>query len=270
MFFKRKSNVIFRDYISFGYIVDSSIFGYKKINADDVYIGDKILSESGSVFFSVLDRVPQSIDDLAKKINGKYIHADIATIKDDAREFYFMLERDGFVVSGEKFYECKGNDKGFSYKTLAPDTLRTGIIRNATQPQKTTLDFFEAHFNGKPRLTNLHIEITSKCNERCIHCYIPHEKKIEAIDPDLFYDAIAQCRDMRVLHLTLSGGEPMMHKNFCDFLRRCREYDFSVSVLTNLTLLSDDIVKEMKENCLLGVQASLYSMDPDIHDEITK
>jgi len=75
---------------------------------------------------------------------------------------------------------------------------------------------------------------------------------------------------MRLLHLTLSGGEPMLHKNFCDFIRKCKEYDFSVNVLSNLTLLDDEIIKEMKANPLLGVQVSLYSMNSNIHDEITQ
>ena len=126
------------------------------------------------------------------------------------------------------------------------------------------------YFKGKPQLTNLHIEITSKCNERCVHCYIPHDAKVSSIEPDLFYDVLNQCKNMRLLHLTLSGGEPMLHKNFCDFLRKCKEYDFSVNVLSNLTLLDDEIIKEMKMNPLLGVQVSLYSMDSNIHDEITQ
>jgi radical SAM protein with 4Fe4S-binding SPASM domain len=70
--------------------------------------------------------------------------------------------------------------------------------------------------------------------------------------------------------LTLSGGEPMMHKNFCDFLRKAKEYDFSLNVLTNLTLLNDEIIAEMKANRLSSVQVSLYSMEADIHDSITK
>jgi len=75
---------------------------------------------------------------------------------------------------------------------------------------------------------------------------------------------------MRLLHLTLSGGEPMLHKNFCDFLKKCKDYDFSVNVLSNLTLLNDAIITEMKTNPLLGVQVSLYAMDSNIHDEITQ
>ena len=137
-------------------------------------------------------------------------------------------------------------------------------------PEKSTQDFLEEYFNGKPQLTNLHIEITSKCNERCLHCYIPHEDKVSSIEPVLFYDILKQCRDMKLLHLTLSGGEPMLHQSFSDFLKRCKEYDFSVNVLSNLTLLNDAIIKEMKSNPLLGVQVSLYSMNSNIHDEITQ
>jgi len=86
----------------------------------------------------------------------------------------------------------------------------------------------------------------------------------------LFYAILDQCKTMNLLHLTLSGGEPMLHKDFCDFLKKCREYDFSVSVLSNLALLNDEIIHEMKQNPLLGVQVSLYSMNPLIHDEITQ
>lgn len=107
MFFKQKSNIIFRSYESFGYITDNRNFGYNLTNSNENYIGDKILSESGNVFFSVLDRKPQNIEKLSNKINEQFPDVDIQTIKNDAQEFYCMLEKDGFVVSGETFQECE-------------------------------------------------------------------------------------------------------------------------------------------------------------------
>lgn len=270
MFFKQKSNIMFRNYESFGYITDNRNFGYKPTDDNKNNIGDKILSESGAVFFSVLDRKPQTLNDLAEKINNHFTDIDIETIKDDARDFYCMLEQDGFVVSGETIQECEKKDTKFSYKIIEPEIIKKDYSPTIIHPEKSTQEFFEEYFKGKPQLTNLHIEITSKCNERCIHCYIPHNNKISDIEPDLFYDVLRQCRNMRLLHLTLSGGEPMLHQSFCDFLRKCKEYDFSVNVLSNLTLLNDKIIKEMKINPLLGVQVSLYSMNPNIHDEITQ
>lgn len=67
MFFRLKSNVIFRNYESFGYITDNRNFGYKRTDINENEVGDKILSESGAVFLSVLGRKPQTIDELAKK-----------------------------------------------------------------------------------------------------------------------------------------------------------------------------------------------------------
>ncbi len=270
MFLKQKSNVIFRIYTSFGYITDNRNFGYKKTKSNENPIGDKILSESGAFFYSVLNRKPQSIDALAKRINKLFKDVDFKTIKNDAREFYCMLERDGFVVSGETLQECEDKDTRFSYKTLEPETINKKSSPTVIHPDKSTQDYLEEHFKGKPQLTNLHIEITSKCNERCVHCYIPHEDKTSNIENELFYDILKQCKNMRLLHLTLSGGEPMLHKDFCDFLKKCREYCFSVNVLSNLTLLDNKTIKEMKANPLLGVQVSLYSMNPSIHDEITQ
>jgi len=267
MFFKQKATIIFRNYDSFGYITDNRNFGYTQTDDNKKDIGDKILSESGALFFSVLDKKPQALDDLAKKINKQFTDVDIETIKNDAREFYCMLEQDGFIVSGETIQECDKKDTKFSYKMLELEMIKD-YSETIIYPE--TQEFFEEYFKGEPQLTNLHIEITSKCNERCVHCYIPHENKVSDIEPNLFYDILEQCKTMKLLHLTLSGGEPMLHKSFCEFLRKCKEYNFSVNVLSNLTLLNNEIIEEMKVNPLLGVQVSLYSMNPDIHDEITQ
>ena len=262
MFFKKKSNIMFRNYKSFGYITDNRNFGYNHENN----VGDKILSESGAIFVAVLGKKAQSFNSLVKKIHKQFTDIHIETIEKDAREFYEMLEQDGFVISGKTLQECEAKDIGFSYKLSELELISSNII----SLKRSSQDFFEEYFKGEPQLTNLHIEITSRCNERCVHCYIPNDNKVNDIEPSLFYKILEQCNDMKLLHLTLSGGEPMLHPNFCDFLKKCREYDLSINILTNLTLLNDDIVLEMKRNPLLGVQVSLYSMNPDIHDEITQ
>lgn len=270
MFLKKKSNVIFRNYNDFGYITDNRNFGYKKANHNDNHIGDKIISATGAIFFSVLDNTPQRLDDLASKINNQFQDTDINRIKTDAEEFYFALEQDGFVVSGATQQECEQKDIRFSYKASFKNEQPKGFYQAEINHGKSTQDYFEEYFGDKPQLTNLHIEITSKCNERCIHCYIPHEDKTTYIEPNIFYNILEQCKHMQVLHLTISGGEPMLHNNFRDFLRKCKEYNLSINILSNLTLLDNDILKEMKSNPLLGVQTSLYAMDPSVHDSITR
>ena len=258
MLYRQKFDTFIRLYDDVGYITSKSDYG------------DRVVDTAGSVFLTALTRNGQSLDELVSKITKFFIDVDIETLKKDAAEFYAMLEEDGFIVSGINEAELDKKDIRFSYSALEPKTIRkdfTPIIRRA---EKSTQDFFEEHFKEKPHLTSFQIELTSRCNERCVHCYIPDENKISDIEPSFFYHVLDQCHEMGLLGLTLSGGEPMMHPNFCDFLRKAKEYDFSINILSNLTLLNDEIVTEMKANRLSSVQVSLYSMKPEIHDSITK
>lgn len=268
MYFKFKSNVIFRRYDSFGYITDNRNFGYKLSDDDSADIGDKVVSESGAVFLSVLSRKPQSLEVLTRRICQQFVDVGFDVLKKDAEEFYSELAHDGFVAVGETFNECEEGDYKFSYKSAIPNKKD---FRNFHKDfGVSTQDFFDKYFDGIPNLTSVHIEITSRCNERCRHCYIPHEKKINSMSLSLFYKILKQINDMNLLHVTVSGGEPMLHKHLIEILRELNKANFSVNLLSNLTLLDEAILAEMKNNPLLSVQTTLYSMNPDIHDSITQ
>ena len=258
MFYRQKFDTFIRRYEDVGYITSKSNFG------------DRVVDSAGAVFLCALSRKGQGLEELADKIAPSFIGVDIETLKNDIADFYAMLEDDGFIASGETDKELDKKDTRFSYSAIEPKTIKNDFTPIVKRAEKTTQEFLEEHFKGKPHLTSFQIELTSRCNERCVHCYIPHENKINDMEPSLFFDTLDKCRDMGVLNITLSGGEPMLHKNFCEFLRKAKDYDFSINILSNLTLLNDEIIAEMKANRLSSVQVSLYSMKPEIHDAITQ
>jgi len=258
MLYRQKFDTFIRIYDDIGYITSKSDYG------------DRVVDSSGAIFLKAISRKPKKLEELCEEISNNFIDVSPSILTNDAKDFYSILEEDGFIVSGETEAELDRKDIRFSYSTLKPKTIKSDFTPAIQRADKSTQDFLNDHFKGKPHLTSLQIELSSRCNERCVHCYIPHENKIDDIDSFLFYNVLDQCKEIGVLGLSLSGGEPMLHKNFCEFLRKAKEYDFTINIMSNLTLLNSEIIREMKENRLSSVQVSLYSMNPEIHDSITQ
>ena len=257
MLYKKRFDTFIRNYDDVCYICN------KKNNHDMVV--DKV----GAIFLSALSRTPQSIEELFSKIVTQFVDVDNETLKDDITEFYVMLEEDGFIVSGRIEEEFETKDKRFSYTDIEPISIKNDFRPIFKRSDINTKSFINEHFKRKPYLTTLQIELTNKCNERCVHCYIPHENKYIDIEDFLFYNILRQSEEIGLLTLILTGGEPMMHPHFIEYLRKTQEYDFEIKLLSNLTLLNNEIIKEMKTCRLSGVQVSLYSMKPEVHDSIT-
>lgn len=258
MYYKIKDTILYRLYDDYGYITDNSLFGYRYLNDKTKLPGEEYVSESGAVMLNTLSKKPQHIDNIIEQLMTIFIDVEYEELKHDTMEFFDYFVEKGFLSSGTTVEECENSR--FILDHLAMDVacpISTG-------------DCSKSILSENAYLRSLHIEVANECNERCIHCYIPHEYKTKMIDSELFYRLIDEAREMNMINITISGGEPLLHKDFISFLKKCREMDMSVNVLSNLTLLTDEIIDEMKRNTLLSVQTSIYSMTPSIHDSITK
>lgn len=250
VYYSLKSDCFFRRYGTIGHIC-RPIIGI-----------EQIFDEYGCIFLECLGYSPLSLDEITNRILQS-LEGDEVEVKKDADTFYSALYEDGFLNKGKTIEETK--DAGFSYSTL-----KGRQYRDFSEKAKNSSASYLVEYSKKyPFLQTFHIELTSKCNERCIHCYIPHEKKDTDIEYDLMMDVLDQCKSLNVMNLIFSGGEAMLHPSFCDFLIRAKDLDFNVTVLTNLTLLNDDIIAALKYKHIAGVNVSLYSMDPQVHDSIT-
>ena len=259
-YFKINPLVLYRNYGDFGYLTDNRHFGYNFAD-QEFKLGDTIISESGAEIVSCLEKKPHSLGEISNHLKTLYDNDDI---EDIISNFLNTLCEKGFIIQGNSYHECENRNEPIII------TNKQGKKSDAEcEPTVQTQSFFAQRFGDNPFPTSLHIEVVNECNERCIPCYIPHKFKTELMDESLFYNILGQAKEMNLLHITISGGEPLLHPSILNFLKLCREYDMSVNVLSNLTLLSDDILEEMSKNPLLSVQASIYSMNDETHDKIT-
>jgi radical SAM protein with 4Fe4S-binding SPASM domain len=115
----------------------------------------------------------------------------------------------------------------------------------------------------------VHLDVTWRCNERCVHCYLDHDDQGE-LTSDEIHDLLQQMADAGVFFLTISGGEPLLRDDLFAIIRRARELTFNVKLKTNAILIREKEAAMIRELGVETVQVSIYSHRPEVHDAITK
>ena len=124
------------------------------------------------------------------------------------------------------------------------------------------------YINTLPSAT---IEITEKCNERCIHCYLPNSRKDkgDSLSLDEIKNIIDQLCELEIIKLTISGGEALLHRNVKEAIEYAAGKGIEIALLSNFTLLSSELLECMKKVGNITAQVSLYGVTEDVHDSIT-
>lgn len=234
---------------------------------------DRAYNETGADFLREINRQPQDVEDILARLRKVYNDSvSSEELRADFVNFIQDLADHHFLVLGNTPEELDKNDLDFSYKMENPKTLADNYTQETQQKvEESTQDFMLEATQLKSQLNGLQFELTSRCNERCIHCYIPNDKKNAGADMPIekVKSLIDEFADMGGLHVTLSGGEAFLHKDIIPIIQYCREKDMMISILSNLIALKDEQIPLLKEANVSLIQTSLYSMNPDIHDMIT-
>jgi radical SAM protein with 4Fe4S-binding SPASM domain len=116
---------------------------------------------------------------------------------------------------------------------------------------------------------SVQLDLTYRCNERCIHCYLDHHDHGEMTTAEI-KDLLDQMADAGVFYLTISGGEIMMRRDFFEILEYARMRTFCIKLKTNGILIRKQEADRIKALGVESVQISIYSHVPEVHDAITK
>lgn len=115
---------------------------------------------------------------------------------------------------------------------------------------------------------SLQLFLTNQCNLNCIHCYmdagISYNNELSTEEFISVVDNFAKFHQTKVV---FSGGEPLLHPGFFDIANRCKEHGMLVHLLTNGTLISEDMIDKF-ERCVDEIQLSLDGATPEVNDQI--
>ncbi len=120
-------------------------------------------------------------------------------------------------------------------------------------------------------LPDLYLLLNYNCNLKCRHCFIDPDDKIQQIKFEVAKQIIDEAYNLGVLSIYLTGGECTLNKDFLKISRYIRTKHLKLHILTNAQKFYDD--KELLDSIISifpnSIQISLYSMDANVHDEIT-
>ena len=114
------------------------------------------------------------------------------------------------------------------------------------------------------------LELTYKCNLKCIHCYaIGSHSKCQDMKTEDWFSILDQLSSANVLNITFTGGEVFCRDDFLAILDYAIEKRFLVDIYSNGTMISDEQISHLAAYWINSFQVSLYGDTPDLHDSIT-
>lgn len=124
-------------------------------------------------------------------------------------------------------------------------------------------------------LFSFDLEITARCNNDCKHCYInlPAGEKT-AKEQELTLTEIKEISSEAVslgaLWCLITGGEPLLRKDFSDIYLSLKKSGLLVSVFTNANLITEEHVKLFKKYPPRDIEVSVYGVTKNTYERVTR
>jgi MoaA/NifB/PqqE/SkfB family radical SAM enzyme len=122
-----------------------------------------------------------------------------------------------------------------------------------------------------PSLSFLWLEITGKCQLRCVHCYADSGPSGThgAMERSDWYRVIDEAAALGVQMVQFIGGEPTMHPDLPCLIDHALACGLEVEVFSNLVHVRPELW-ELFDRPGVHLATSYYSDDPAQHEEITR
>lgn len=190
------------------------------------------------------EEIRQIEEAVAKKVHYYYPAAKESLILDDLDEIITLAVN---IATGKEVPENTLN--GMSLEKYS---------RYMTAPHRMDLIVAPMAVNNK-RL----------CPLDCSCCYADHHEMMDITEPlptEEWKKIIDACREARIPMLTFTGGEPLTRPDIVDLVAHASW--FVTRLNTNAFHLTRELAQALRDASLDGIQITLYSSDPAIHDDL--
>lgn len=125
--------------------------------------------------------------------------------------------------------------------------------------------------DGMESIQSIQIETTSKCNMSCTTCLKSAYSKVwqeRDLELNLFARIIDQIKQTKpTVHLQ-GWGEPLLQKNFLDYVRLLKNEKIITSFTTNGSVMDERLARAVIESSVDGITFSMAGFRSATHDEL--
>ena len=147
-------------------------------------------------------------------------------------------------------------------------------VKNAANPYHSLQEAVNSLASAKRFPLSAVFELSPVCNFKCPFCYArvspeelaaKGEKVLRFAEWKRFID---EARAMGTFKLTLTGGECMLHPDFCEIYRYAYEQGFELTLMTNGSCVTPEILEMFRDCPPEGVYLTLYGSSPETYETV--
>jgi len=116
------------------------------------------------------------------------------------------------------------------------------------------------------------LELSFRCNLRCVHCYLGDARLGIPGKEELSYgeicDLLDQIVDQGCLWLLLTGGEPLLRPDFLDIYTYAKQKGLLTTLFTNGTLITPQIADFLQQWRPFKIEISLYGRTKETYEKV--
>ena len=125
-----------------------------------------------------------------------------------------------------------------------------------------------------PKLKNLFLEVTSRCNARCEHCGSSCGEKIQKdeISKEKLMETLKEVSEHynpKEVFLSVTGGEPLLRKDLFEIMEYATSLGFNWGITSNGILIDEKMVKKLVKAGMKTVSISIDGLK-ETHESFRK
>lgn len=119
------------------------------------------------------------------------------------------------------------------------------------------------------------LEVTARCNLNCRHCYInlpagDREAQARELSTVEILNIARQAVDLGALWCLVTGGEPLLRKDFPEIYLGLKRQGLLVSVFTNGSLIDKEHIELFKKYPPRDIETTVYGVTGETYEAVTR